>query len=98
MAQARLNRRRYREIVATLKEVIADRKAPQQRRLRAIEMLLAVYGKHDKQEERRLSRKQPTEPETQEPSAEITETAEEAADRLIASVGQSDKDRDDTED
>jgi len=29
----RMNRRRYREIVATLKEVIADKKAPQQRRL-----------------------------------------------------------------
>jgi hypothetical protein len=44
---ARLNRRRYREVVATLKELIADKKAPAARRLRAVETLMEVYRRHD---------------------------------------------------
>jgi hypothetical protein len=44
----RLNRRRYREIVAALKELISNKKAPPQRRLHAIETLMEVYARHDR--------------------------------------------------
>jgi hypothetical protein len=54
---ARLNRRRYREIVAALKELIADQKAPQQRRLHAIETLMEVYARHDRTEADKARRK-----------------------------------------
>ncbi|WP_047495874.1 hypothetical protein [Terriglobus sp. TAA 43] len=53
--RARLNRRRYREVVSCLKQIIADEKAPQQRRLRAVELLLGVFERHDKNELRKGS-------------------------------------------
>lgn len=48
---ARLNRRRYREVVGMLKEVIADPKATRKERLRAGETLLAIYERHDRSED-----------------------------------------------
>jgi hypothetical protein len=87
---ARLNRRRYREIVATLKEVIADKKAPQQRRLRAVETLMEVYARHDRNEAVKEARRkaldtphgngQPTAPP--EPQDGQEETAEQFLARI----------------
>lgn len=87
---ARLNRRRYREIVATLKEVIADKKAPQQRRLRATETLLSVYERHDRNEERKAAQRRAADttdvPTSTNAPVEIQETAEAAADRFLKSM------------
>jgi hypothetical protein len=58
---ARLNRRRYREVVATLKELIADKKAPAARRLRAVETLMEVYRRHDATEAAKETRRRATE-------------------------------------
>jgi hypothetical protein len=54
---ARLNRRRYREVIAMLKEIISDKKAPAARRLRAGETLLEVYARHDRTEAQKEARK-----------------------------------------
>jgi len=81
---ARLNRRRYRDIVALLKELIADKKAPQQRRLKAAETLMEVYARHDRNEERKAAQKRAVDasqgggqpegsPEAQEPAQESVE-------------------------
>lgn len=53
VAKGRLNRRRYREAVACLKELIGDKKQSAQRRLRSVEMLLEIYGRHDRLEQRK---------------------------------------------
>jgi len=53
MAQPRLNRKRYRECVIALKAIVSDAKAPQQRRLRAVELLLGIYDKSDRSHQRR---------------------------------------------
>ena len=95
MATARLNRRRYREVISLLKEVIADKKAPQQRRLRAAETLMDVYARHDRTEAAKEARRkaigpsqaveQPdTVPESQDESA----IAELAAQRFLDSIRQ----------
>jgi len=89
---ARLNRRRYREIVATLKEVISDPKATRMQRLRATETLLGVYDRHDRQEERKAVQRRATAPqETPTPAdtpEETQETAEKAAARFLESMKQ----------
>ena len=91
---ARLNRRRYREIVATLKEVIADKKAPQQRRLRAVETLMEVYARHDRSEVEKARRRsvataqdsvQPTAPE---PAPVSREDAVRDAQAFLARIGE----------
>jgi hypothetical protein len=88
--RARLNRRRYREVVATLKEIISDKKAPQQRRLRAVEMLLEVYSKHDRMEERRAAQKRasdaPETPGQPDASTDAEETGDESVDAFLARV------------
>ena len=89
---ARLNRRRYREIVATLKEVIEDKKAPQQRRLRAVETLMEVYARHDRTEAAREARKRSTEgaqePEQPgEPEPVSHEAALREAQAFLARIG-----------
>lgn len=87
---ARLNRRRYREIVSALKEIISDKKTPQQRRLRATETLLGVYDRHDRQEERKAAERRAAEtsnvPTPIQTVEETQETAEEAAARFLASM------------
>ncbi|MBS1799552.1 MAG: hypothetical protein JSS95_06965 [Acidobacteria bacterium] len=88
---ARLNRRRYREIVSALKEIISDKKTPQQRRLRATETLLGVYDRHDRQEERKAQRRATETTDAPTPTntpSEAHETAEEAAARFLASMKQ----------
>ncbi len=52
----RINRRRYRESVTALKEIIADKDAPAARRLHAIDTLLGIYDRHDRTEARKESR------------------------------------------
>ena len=90
---ARLNRRRYREAVSALKEIIANQKTPAQRRLRAVETLLSIYDRHDRSEERKESRKR-SEAQTEagaEAEAATTmkpETAEGAAARFIDEMRQ----------
>jgi hypothetical protein len=84
---ARLNRRRYREIVTTLKEVIADKKAPQQRRLRAVETLMEVYARHDRteatKEARRKAADTPDGDGQPEASPEAPETPEQVTERIL---------------
>jgi len=75
---ARLNRRRYREIVSTLKELIDDKKAPAARRLRAIETLLEVYRRHDVNEERKEARKHPLDAPREASELSGTTTTEQA--------------------
>ena len=82
---ARLNRRRYREVVSMLKEVIADPKATRKERLRAGETLLAIYERHDRTEETKARRRvaeavtgDAAQPSTPEPVA-AEQSAEEAA-------------------
>lgn len=89
---ARLNRRRYREAVAALKEIISSPKTPAQRRLRAVETLLGIYDRHDRTEAAKEARKRPTDtqnspenPELAEAPA-VPETAEEAARKFLASL------------
>lgn len=53
---ARLNRRRYRECVNALKQIISSPRTPPQRKLRAVETLLGIYDRHDQSELRRLRR------------------------------------------
>jgi hypothetical protein len=79
---ARLNRRRYLEITRLLKEVVGNEKAGLARRMKAAEMLLSVYDRHDKALDRkeRSTLKEPTEiePEPIEPVAEesgVSDTA-----------------------
>jgi len=57
----RLNRRRYRESVNALKEIIADPKTTQARKLQAINTLLGIYDRHDRSEAQRVARKQAAE-------------------------------------
>jgi hypothetical protein len=54
---ARLNRRRYSEIVRLLKEVINNEKAGLARRMKAAETLLGVYDRHDRATERKEARR-----------------------------------------
>lgn len=54
----RLNRRRYRESVNVLKEIIADKKAPALRKLRAIDTLLGIYDRHDRTEQQKEARRE----------------------------------------
>jgi hypothetical protein len=54
---ARLNRRRYSEIVRLLKEVINNEKAGLARRMKAAETLLGVYDRHDRAIERKEARR-----------------------------------------
>jgi ribosomal protein S20 len=54
---ARLNRRRYSEIVRLLKEVISNEKAGLARRVKAAETLLGVYDRHDRAVERKEARR-----------------------------------------
>lgn len=90
---ARLNRRRYREIVSALKELIADKKAPAARRLRAVETLMEVYRRHDateaaKEAKRRQSSADstPVSSTATEHPAPATESATEAAQRFLREV------------
>jgi hypothetical protein len=87
---ARLNRRRYREIVATLKEVIADKKAPQQRRLRAVETLMEVYARHDRNEAVKEARRKAlgTPQDGGQPTAtpEPQKSEEESVDAFLARI------------
>jgi len=48
---ARLNRRRYSEVVRLLKEVIGNPKAGLARRMRAAQMVVDIYDRHDKRTE-----------------------------------------------
>lgn len=93
---ARLNRRRYREIVAALKEVIADPKATRMQRLRAVDTLIGVYDRHDRTEAQKEQRRRAAEateaaqgagqPDTSSEPPASTETAEEAAARFLQGI------------
>lgn len=86
---ARLNRRRYLEIVKLLKEVIANEKAGLARRMKAADTLIAVYERHDRAQERKQAQRatgaatDPSEPQTE---TEPVETAEQAATRFLAQM------------
>lgn len=86
---ARLNRRRYREIVATLKEVISDPKATRMQRLRATETLLGVYDRHDRHEERKAAQRRTEAAETRrrdEVPEEAQEPTGESVDAFLARI------------
>jgi hypothetical protein len=81
----RLNRRRYRESVTALKEIIADRDAPAARRLHAIDTLLGIYDRHDRTEARKESRTQAAEGAQSVPDApQVPEAQETQPDPLEA--------------
>lgn len=81
---ARLNRRRYRECVNALKEVVGNPKTPPQRKLRAIETLLGIYDRHDRTEQQKEQRRRSTQQsiheaaEEQEPQQPVPQTIEDA--------------------
>lgn len=91
MKRARINRRRYSEVIAALKGVISDAKTPVDRRLRAVDTLLSVYDRADKAAERRAREAVRTDvPEAGVPvSAEPTQdaapelTAEQQAEQFL---------------
>jgi len=86
---ARLNRKRYREIVSLLKSVIADPKATRRERLRAADTLLGVYDRHDRTEADKARRKAAgSAGESQQPAApaEAPQSAEDAARAFLASI------------
>jgi hypothetical protein len=86
----RLNRRRYRESVNALKEIISDKRTPPLRKLRAIDTLLSIYDRHDRNEAAKEARRraqdtpqgngQPTTP------AEAPESEEESVDAFLARI------------
>ncbi len=89
MATRRLNRRRYRESVNALKEIIADKKTPPLRKLRAIDTLLSIYDRHDRTETEKARRRaaetaqgdgQPATP------SDAPETTEESVDEFLARI------------
>jgi hypothetical protein len=90
---ARLNRRRYREVVAMLKEVVSNPKATTKQRLQAGQTLLEVYARHDRTEAVKQVRRRAAEA-TSDPGAleqpetvtQPTETAEEAAQRFLETI------------
>lgn len=87
---ARLNRRRYREAVAALKEIIADKKTPPQRKLRAVETLLGIYDRHDRSETEKARRRaveaarEPGQAETPAPAPVSREAALREAQEFLA--------------
>lgn len=88
--KARLNQRRYAEIVKMLKSVISNPKATIDRRMRAGDTLLSLYERHDRANDRRERAAADAEPETPEVATETQAepelSAEEAAQRFLASV------------
>jgi hypothetical protein len=52
----RLSRRRYQEVTKLLKEVIANKSASVERRMRAADTLLAVYDRQDRAMERKTKK------------------------------------------
>jgi nucleoid-associated protein YgaU len=85
-----LNRRRYRESVNALKEIIGDRRTPPLRKLRAIDTLLSIYDRHDRteaaKEARRRTQSAPEAPgEPTAPSAAPT-GEEETVDAFLARI------------
>lgn len=91
---ARLNRRRYREAVAALKEIIADKKTPPQRKLRAVETLLGIYDRHDRSENEKARRRaaeatrEPGQAETPAPAPLTREDALREAQQFLARVNE----------
>jgi hypothetical protein len=82
---ARLNRRRYREVVTALKEVLTGTKPNARQKLQAATVLLEVYRRHDETERRKEVLKQraggpgePVEPEASERLPAQPQTREEA--------------------
>lgn len=86
----RLNRRRYRESVVALKEIIGDKKTPPQRKIRAIEMLLSIYDRHDRNEERKAAQKRAVgasqDAGQPEGSPEAQERAQESVEEFLARI------------
>jgi hypothetical protein len=87
---ARLNRRRYREIVTALKELIADKKTPPARRLHAVETLLEVYARHDRSEAqkelRRRAANAPVSDSQPEGVSQAPEPPEESVDAFLERI------------
>lgn len=83
----RLNRRRYRESVAALKEIIGDKKTPALRKLRAIDTLLSIYDRHDRTEARKKATDAPQGDGQPEASPEPQESLEDRIDGFLASIG-----------
>jgi hypothetical protein len=82
----RLNRRRYKESVAALKQIIGDSKTPALRKLRAIDTLLSIYDRHDRTEARGKAGdapETPGQPEVSPDAASVQETAE----QFLARIG-----------
>jgi hypothetical protein len=83
----RLNRRRYRESVAALKEIIGDKKTPALRKLRAIDTLLGIYDRHDRTEASKEARRKagdaPDGDDQPEASPETQETPEQVTARIL---------------
>lgn len=82
----RLNRRRYRESVAALKDIIRDPKTPPLRKLRAIDTLLSIYDRHDRLEARRRAADAPVEPGQPEGSPEPPERIQETSEEFLARI------------
>jgi hypothetical protein len=89
---ARLNRRRYLEITRLLKEVIGNEKVGVERRMRAVEMLLGVYDRHDKALERKERRTPETRDRDRETDQGSTETG--AADTVGDTSGDIETEKD----
>jgi hypothetical protein len=90
---ARLNRRRFKEAVSALKEIISNPKTPAQRRLRAVETLLSIYDRHDRTEAAKDARRrsagtpsEPATPDSQEQPSPAPESAQDAARKFLASL------------
>jgi hypothetical protein len=95
--EPKLSRRRYGIAVRALNDVIASKTTSTARRLKAVEMLLGLYERHDRQTERRdaATRRTPQD-ETKDAEAHTNatdaatgspESATEAARRFLAGLG-----------
>ena len=97
----RLNRRRYRESVNALREIIADKKTPPQRKLKSIELLLSIYDRHDRTEAAKEAHRKVVETSQDagqpQASTEVTESVEERAAALIARLNLATKTEDENE-
>jgi hypothetical protein len=86
----RLNRKRYKEAVSFLKQVIADEGQKLDRRMNSVRLLLEIYDRSDRTAERRERRAESdsqgatTAPDQSLPQS--TETAEEAAEKFLQSI------------
>jgi len=69
-----MNRKRYAEVIRLLKEVIGNERAGIARRMKAADMLLSVYDRHDRATERAERQAAALRAEQVQPSVQAEET------------------------